>query len=303
MRIDNKTLEGRCVCRRESREIFGRRISNCVCWLLTAICWLWSDFSLAATSSVQPASTESLLIRGSEIRQDAQARSIAPSVDSSLKRQLWRALINVPNSKEDAGAKRELGQLIEQIGSVEFKPQREHTKMAGFELASKTEPNGTAGGGRTLEAPAQKRIESRPSDKTIREQTLLVVEELCKQPGQVENPYELAEVLFLSGNLKEAAMFYREALNRRSVDDAASAHHRAWILYQLGNCLRHDDMPKARQIYRQLIEQYPDSLWSASAKAQEQLIGWYLSEKPETLAEGDILQEQQPAIAAGLSAE
>ncbi|MHC4154907.1 MAG: tetratricopeptide repeat protein [Planctomycetota bacterium] len=303
MRIDNKTLEGRCVCRCESREIFGRRISYCVCWLLTAVCWLWSDFSLAATSSVQPASTESLVIRGSETRQDAEARSIALWVDSSLKHQLWRALISVPNSKEDAGAKRELGQLIKQIGSVEFKAQREHSEMAGFEPASKTEPNGTAEGGRTLEAAAEKQIESRPADKRIREQTLLVVEQLCKQPEQVENPCELGEVLFLSGNVKEAATFYEEALNRSSADDAASAHQRAWILYQLGNCLRHDDMPKARQIYRQLIEQYPDSLWSTSAKAQEQLIGWYLSEKPETLTEGDILQEEQPTAASGRSTE
>jgi tetratricopeptide (TPR) repeat protein len=243
------------------------------------------------------------VIRGSETRQDAEARSVALSADSSLKHQLWRALINVPNSEEDAGAKRELGQLIEQIGSVEFKPQSEPSATAVVEPASKTEPNGPAGGGRTLEAPVEKQIDSRATDKTIREQTLLVVEQQCKQPEQVENPCELAEVLFLSGNIKEAAMFYQEALNRKSVDDAASAHHRAWILYQLGNCLRHDDMPKARQIYRQLIEQYPDSLWSASAKAQEQLIGWYLSEKPETLTEGDILQEQQPTVAARRSTE
>jgi tetratricopeptide (TPR) repeat protein len=252
---------------------------------------------------VQAESTESLVIRGSETRQDAEARSIALSADSSLKHQLWRALIRVPNNKKDAGAKRELGQLIEQIGSVEFRPQSEPSATAVVEPASKTEPNGTAGDGRTLEAPAQKQIGSRPADKRIREQTLLVVVELCKQPEQAEDPFELGEVLFLSGNIKEAATFYEEALNRKSVDDAASAHHRAWILYQLGNCLRHDDMSKARQIYRQLIEQYPDSLWSASAKAQEQLIGWYLSEKPKTLTEGDILQEQQPTVAARRSTE
>jgi tetratricopeptide (TPR) repeat protein len=212
-------------------------------------------------------------------------------------------LINVPNSEEDAGAKRELGQLIEQLGSVEFKPQSESSGAAALEPATKTEPNGTAGGASTLEVPAEKQTDSRAANKAMREQTLLVVEELCKKPEQVENPCELGEVLFLSGNVKEAATFYEEALNRSSADDAASAHHRAWILYQLGNCLRHDDMPKARQTYRQLIEQYPDSLWSSLAKAQEQLIGWYLSEKPETLTEGDILHQEQPTVAAGRSIE
>jgi tetratricopeptide (TPR) repeat protein len=278
-------------------------MSCCVLWFLTALCWLWSDSSVAATSSAQTNSTEPGVVRAPETRQDTEVRSSVLSADSSLKHNLWRALISVPNGREEAGAKKELGQLIEQLGSVEFKPQSETPEMVRFEPAPRTEPNGTAGGASTLEEPAQKQIDSRAPQKTMREQTLLVVEQRCREPEQVENPCELGEVLFLSGNVKEAATFYEEALNRSSADDAASARHRAWILYQLGNCLRHDDMPKARQTYRKLIEQYPDSLWSSLAKAQEQLIGWYLSEKPETLTEGDILHQQRPNAAAGRSIE
>jgi hypothetical protein len=66
---------------------------------------------------------------------------------------------------------------------------------------------------------------------------------------------------------------------------------RAWILFQLGNCLRDSDpsagsgqaLQAARNAYRRLIAEYPDSLWTDLAKARESLIDWYLKDDPLTL--------------------
>jgi TolA-binding protein len=93
----------------------------------------------------------------------------------------------------------------------------------------------------------------------------------------------LGEVLFLSDYLKEASVFYREALNRKSPDKDDQAQNRAWILFQIGNCLRGDDPLTAMKIYRQLITEYPDSSWTDLAKTRHKLIDWYQKDKPQTL--------------------
>ena len=59
--------------------------------------------------------------------------------------------------------------------------------------------------------------------------------------------------------------------------------NRAWILFQIGNCLKDDDLAKAQEMYRQLITECPGSPWAEPAKAREKLIDWYLKEKPRTL--------------------
>ena len=112
-----------------------------------------------------------------------------------------------------------------------------------------------------------------------------MLENLIQKPDQLKNPFELAEVLFLSGQPRKATMFYQEALKRKDLNDLGLAQEKAWILFQIGNCLRNDDLQSAKNTYRQLIAEYPDYLLTDFAKVQEKLIDWHLKDKPDTLIE------------------
>ena len=110
-----------------------------------------------------------------------------------------------------------------------------------------------------------------------------ILRSLVQHPEKLDNPLELGEILFLSGNLKEASIVYVEALNRKDPNDAGSSLDRAWILFQIGNCLRDDDMPAAAKMYQRLLTEYPNSPWADLAKARSILIDWYLKEEPVKL--------------------
>ena len=78
-----------------------------------------------------------------------------------------------------------------------------------------------------------------------------------------------------------------KALARTLPNDSSMENDRAWILFQLGNCLRQTDMTKARDMYMKLISQYPSSPWTELAKVHGRLISWYQSAKPEQLMPKD----------------
>ena len=107
-----------------------------------------------------------------------------------------------------------------------------------------------------------------------------VLQILAQTPEKVANPLELGEVLFVSGNLKEAAIFYSEALKRKDPNDAGVSLDRSWIMFQIGNCLRNDDMPTAGNMYQRLLTEYPNSPWVDMATARNNLIAWYLKDEP-----------------------
>ena len=210
--------------------------------------------------------------------------NIVENLNTRLEHQLWWARISSPKSEEDKKSKNELQQLIKQIYSIEFKPRN---KTRGPIIAVKsvpsTEPDGTLVDTNVPEEREEKEIKPKLPYEPVSDQTLQMLRNLLQHPGQLDNPFEMGEVLFLSGHLKEAAIVYKEALNRKNPDEADLAQDRAWILFQIGNCLRNDDLPAASKMHKQLIAEYPDSPWSDLAKAQRKLIDWYLKDKPRTL--------------------
>jgi len=224
-------------------------------------------------------------------------------------RQLWRARITVPEDESYKKIRNELQWIIQQIRSVEFKLRNKTAEpVIVVESAPTTEPNETLlpsqlatrrkkaalSDTELAGEPKQKETESKPgtplSYKPVTGQTLQMLENLSQHPEQLDNPFELAELLFLSGYLREASVLYREALNRSSPDEPDSAQDRAWILFQIGNCLRDDDPLTAKKMYRQVITEYPDSPWTDLAKARDKLIDWYQNNKPRTLIGNAILR-------------
>ncbi|MHC4455531.1 MAG: tetratricopeptide repeat protein [Planctomycetota bacterium] len=229
--------------------------------------------------------------------------------NSNLKQELRQAKISFPIDEEDKQNKDELKWIIEQIRSIEFK-QREKTREPAIIIEPTPSSSDTAGETKEslssaldanekiqttsdtapLEKTEEKAMQPKLPYEPVSEQTLQMLESTSQYPEQLNNPFELAEVLFLSGQLKEAATFYQEALKRISADEASPAKDRAWILLQIGNCLRNEDRQAAKQMYRQLISEYPDSPWTDFAKSQEKLLDWYLKDNPRTLISDAISQ-------------
>lgn len=200
-----------------------------------------------------------------------------------LRAKLWQDRIQAPEGRKNEKDKSELKRLIQQVRSVEFRQRKPTEQIIVIKPAEViAEPNKVV-----LQAnmhQKEKGAEVKLSYEPISEQTLQTIKNLSQHPQQVSSPFQLAEILYLSGRLKEAAAFYQEALNRSTPDGSAkSAEERAWILFQIGSCLRESNQQNAMKAYRQLISEYPDSLWAEFARSFEKLIDWYQKDKPREL--------------------
>ena len=219
-----------------------------------------------------------------EVNQKLSQKGFTTNPGSHLGRQLWRAGISFYVDEKDRESKSKLKRIIEQIRSIEFKPPKKTAEpVIVIEPAATVEPNETLSGTEAKEEPEKEAIKAKLSYEPVTDQTLQMVGNLIQHPDQLDNPFELGEVLFFSGHPKEAAVFYQEALKRKGPDKAETAENRAWIMFQIGNCLRNDDLPAAQKMYRRLIAEYPDSPWVYLAKAREELIDWYQKDKPRML--------------------
>jgi len=215
---------------------------------------------------------------------------IAKTPKTDLARNLWRDRMTVPKNPEENNTKEQLQQLIKRIRNIEFKPPEPvHKPVVTVTPISQTEPNLTV-----VELPDQNLVDIQQTQKTtpkpqqhgtVSSETLNILIERLQQPrlGELKNPFELGEILSNAGCLKEAAVCYNEALTRIDPNLPAPTGKKAWILLQIGNCLRKDDPQKALEAYSRLINEHAGSLWTDLAKAQSSLISWRRQEKPKML--------------------
>jgi hypothetical protein len=223
---------------------------------------------------------------------------IAPSPTANLGHQLWQARISNPEDRNLGKSENELCQIIEKIRSVKFEPQDKSAEaLIVTEPVPKTEPDETLSDSDVLQEPEPKKAETELQSpfniklqgekqllaRQIAEQTLEIFEQLSQRPQQLKRPFELAEVLFHNGSLKEAAKCYQEALNRMAVNESDCREERAWVLFQIGNCLLNTDQLAAIEMCRQLIAEHPDSPWADLAEARNKLVNWYQQDKPREL--------------------
>jgi len=198
--------------------------------------------------------------------------------------ELLRAEIGIAKGQIDTKSKNQLKEIIEQIRSVEFGPQKQAPAPVVIpEKAPAIEPEETVPDVPVRKEKVIQAAKPRLPDKPITGETLQMLRNLAQNPEKLDNPLELGDILFISGNVKEAVTFYSEALKRKDPNDVSVSWDRAWILFQTGNCLRNDDLPAAAKMYRQLLTEYPNSPWAGLATAQSNLIAWYLKDEPEKL--------------------
>ncbi len=209
---------------------------------------------------------------------------IAKSPKTDLSRQLWQARISIDRDTKHSESKNELRRIIREINSVEFEPRQQGPEsLIVVEPIRKTDPNEIATDKEPPQEDESGKIEYKLPYRPVSDETLQVLKGLSQKPEQLHNPFELAEILFSSHCLKEAAKCYREAISRMTVGETGQVRDGAWMLFQTGNCLREDDPATAIQMYEQLIDQYPDSPWVSLARVKSELVGWYLKDTPDKL--------------------
>ena len=312
MSIRNKNLTQSCNPKRKSSLTLSFKLHLFTSYFLLLI-FYFSAHSVGAEISSEHFDPTDFLAS----RPDNNKRELNPpqadytlndvkSPTTRLGRQLWRAEISAYEGEKDSKSKNELQQLIKQISSVELEPQDKTPEpFIVVEPAQKTKPDKTSSATKVQEKPEKKKdeadsiIPAKPTlskaegAETTSTQTLQALDNVLQHPEQLEEPFELAEVLFRSGYLKQAAKCYKEALRRIGKDEVDSPGNKAWILFQTANCLRNDAPAEAMEFYRQIITKYPDSPWVGPAKTRSKLIDWYQQNKPRML----IDENQQRKVA------
>jgi tetratricopeptide (TPR) repeat protein len=186
----------------------------------------------------------------------------------------------------------DIKKIIEQIRSIN----------TGHEMPAKTESPARGQEPNTIEIPKTKLPEmvqepntpvpgtgAIDSSKTqidsslLSNQILVQVDNLIKDPNRISNPLEFAEILFKSGKIAQAAICYKQALSKTPADDANFADERAWILFQIGNCLKFDDPNAAMESFSQLLNAHPESPWAQAAKTSRDLAEWFQQDEPKKL--------------------
>jgi len=214
---------------------------------------------------------------------------IAKTPTTDLARNLWRDRMSVPKNPEENNTKEQLQQLINRIRAIEFKPPEPVYKpVVTVTPISQIEPNLTAvepADQNLIDVQQTQKTGTKPQPGAVSNETLNTLIERLQKPELLKNPFELGEILSNAGCTKEAAVCYSQALTRIDPNLPDPTGKKPWILFQIGNCLRKDNPPKALEAYSQLINEHAGSLWTDLAKAQSSLINWRRQDMPKMLIE------------------
>ena len=244
-------------------------------------CFTFLSFRLV-TSLTGTAYANSAAGDGQKLSQSSVITSRDPNNVNGL--ELLPAEISIAKDQIDTKSSDQLKRIIEQIRSVEFGQQKQApAPVIVPEKAPAIEPNETVSETAVQKEKEKQEAKPRLPYEPITDETLQMLINLAQDPEKLDNPFELGEIVFVSGKQKEASVFYSEALKRKDPNDAGVSWDRAWILFQIGNCLRNDDLPSAAKMYQQLLTEYPNSPWADFAKARSNLIAWYLKDEPVKL--------------------
>jgi hypothetical protein len=284
MMVNNKNSKKSFSLETEGCVLLSLRYYLCVLCLMFMPSCFWGGLVGAEISSKQSGAKK---IHGPVLNNSG----ISTDSNSNARRRLLRAEVDVITSTKDKVGKDELQRIIEQIRSITFQTNKRPIEPEPADIPKIVpidEPNEIISDTveqKEQEGKEEQEIEIKLPYQPVTNETLQTLIKLSLHPEGLDNPFELGETLFLSGNLKEAVVFYREALRRIGPVDAGPAQDKAWILFQIGNCLWNDDPSTAMKVYGRLITEHPDSPWKDFAEARSKLISWFQTEEPQKLIE------------------
>jgi hypothetical protein len=245
--------------------------------------------TMQTTAAAEPSRNSTSALAGLVARARSQGGASPADLErgNSLALELWSSRVSAPGTSDEAETSLALQRLIQRVHTLtgnDKSTTQPSASSAEPPLTAEPPASMAAGSGTVEPAPAETvaaaAAEPAPALSPTAQKTL---EGLRKDPSHVRDPLETAELLFLSGRPTDAVPFYEEALRRTRAGDAASGGDRAWILFQLGNCLRETNVAKAQETYMKLIAEYPDSPWTEMARAGGRFLTWYQSARPDLL--------------------
>ncbi|WP_169852872.1 tetratricopeptide repeat protein [Anaerohalosphaera lusitana] len=182
--------------------------------------------------------------------------------------------------KSDSG---EMDELLAELRSLRFVKVRETSSTNSSLPAS--EPEISEENSEKPQTQSEIPQENADDEATVKETSL---KELIKNnPTRVVDHFALAEALFSAGEKELAAKYYRQALDKYGKNYSKTDPERAWILFQLGNCLYETKPEEAEIIYEQLMREQPNSEWTKCATVKRQVLRWLMNEKPMELIESN----------------
>ncbi|MCE5279987.1 MAG: hypothetical protein ABFD92_04345 [Planctomycetaceae bacterium] len=102
-------------------------------------------------------------------------------------------------------------------------------------------------------------------------------------PSQQQNLLAAADALFDGGHLPQARAMYETLMGQNP-----PAATRAWVLYQLGNCMRGVDPRGAAALYDQVIKDHADCPWAQAAQASARLLEWKQASAVQELLDSSL---------------
>jgi len=256
-------------------------------WILVA--WVLAPIVAKANPQVSSGASPQVQEQPVKKAEPAPDPNLAMRVKDHISRQLWKGRTTAVPADSGTAQKDDLGQLVERVRGVHLRPRPKGRGPASAQdRPAVEEPN----------APSLPSVapgtEPPPRDANSPARASMAVLEGV-DPNAVAHPFRMAEVLVASDHLAQAVPFYQKALAQLDARDKKTASQRQWILLQLGRCWREDQPDRARQMFSQLISEYPDSPWLDLAKTWQGLADWYLTEQPWQL----VRQAPRPTPKAG----
>jgi hypothetical protein len=223
------------------------------------------------------------------LRQPGPGDHLATQLSPKLTSALWKSRITVPKeTPQQTREKNKLARLIQRVQSTRI--------VIGAKKVVTSDPvTATVSASEPIDlsprvdvnraAPNEPAMSAVVAAAAPEPQYNLkdMLQQMSGKQDTIENPFELAEVLRSSGHLKQAADYYQVALGRAQANTPRGARRRAWMLFQMGCCLRTSDPAGSKRFYQQLLDEYPNSPWSESAQSLLALVSWYDAEKPVEL--------------------
>jgi tetratricopeptide (TPR) repeat protein len=209
-------------------------------------------------------------------------------------RNVWRDRTSPPkNDNKETQSKKKLQDTLNKLKSLRFAGLEESEALATAQTTgpkdAKVVPESTTQKQVIIiRTPAPKALPDSPNtvpipNSELTKQTTDAMVKLAQSPEKLQKPESLGQILFQGQAFSEAALCYEEALKRLNIETLAGSEDKEWLLFQIGNCYKQSDPQKAMRIYKQLILEYPHSLWSELVRVKGQWITWELRDKPKTL--------------------
>ncbi len=210
-------------------------------------------------------------------------------------RNIWRDRTSLPEKDHSTEnqSKKKLQDTLSKLKSLRFSGLEEPAPQATSQVSAQADPNIIPESTPQrpviiITTPEPKAVSDSPNsaptpNSKLTKETTDATIKLAQSPEKLQKPESLGQILFQGKAYSEAALCYEEALKRLNIESLAGSEDKEWLLFQIGNCYQQSDPQKAMRIYKQLILEYPHSLWSELVRVKGQWITWELRDKPKLL--------------------